>query len=82
MLIMFIVLIVVNGFLFVIFFLVMKNVLECEMIVRKYVLVDVNSEVLSKLLWDFDYENLEKWMVMIVNELDIFSIEIFDDNNK
>lgn len=80
--IMFAALIAVNGPLLVTFFIVTKDTLEREMIAKKRVLLDANSKALSKVLWDFDYENLRKWTVAIANDRDIFSIEILDDNDK
>lgn len=80
--IMFAALIAVNGPLLITFFVVTKNTLEREMIAKKRVLLDANSKALSKVLWDFDYENLRKWAGAIANDRDIFTIEILDDNGK
>lgn len=80
--IMFAALIAVNGPLLISFFVVTKNTLEREMIAKKRVFLDANSKALSKVLWDFDYENLRKWTAAIANDRDIFSIEILDDNDK
>ncbi|WP_299471874.1 EAL domain-containing protein [uncultured Roseibium sp.] len=78
--IMFAALIAVNGPLLITFFIVTKDTLEGEMLAKKRVFLDANSKALSKVLWDFDYENLRKWAGAIANDRDIFSIEILDDN--
>ncbi|WP_306150221.1 MULTISPECIES: EAL domain-containing protein [unclassified Roseibium] len=75
-------LIAVNGPLLLLFFVVTKDTLEREMVAKQQVLVDVNSKVLSKLIWDFDDENLKKWTAAIATEPDIFSIEVLDDTNN
>ncbi|TWI93331.1 PAS domain S-box-containing protein/diguanylate cyclase (GGDEF)-like protein [Roseibium hamelinense] len=79
---MFATLIAVNGPLLLTFFVVTKNTMQREMIAKKEIVLNANAKAFSKLLWDYDYENLEKWTTALATERDVFSVEVFDDKGK
>lgn len=76
--IMLLTLIGVNGPLLASFFVVSTNSVERKMLEKKRAIVDVNSEAISKPLWDFDYENVEKWAESIARDRDIATVDILD----